>query len=276
MSEYLNRQVNIHDPGFVAHYDELPLWSAYAGTLLLRHVPLWSGCSALDIGCGAGFPLLELAQRLGAGSHVYGIDLWEAALERARAKARQWNVANVTVIPGDAAHLPLPDESIDLIVSNLGVNNLADAGAVFAECRRVARPGAIFALTTNLQGHMREFYAVVFAALESMRADHLILGLQRHIEQRATIPALAAALEQAGFQIIRTVEELAELRFADGSAMLRHWFITLAFLPTWRDALEGPELESLFRDIEGRLNDRARDAGELRLSVPLAYLEARA
>ncbi|NWG19143.1 MAG: class I SAM-dependent methyltransferase [Chloroflexi bacterium] len=276
MSDYLNHQVNIHDPAFVAHYDELPLWSAYAGALLLRHVPLRRGCVALDIGCGAGFPLLELAQRLGAGSHVYGVDPWEAALDRARAKARQWQVANVTLIPGDAASLPLPNESIDLIVSNLGVNNLADGVAVFAECRRVARPGAVVALTTNLQGHMQEFYTVAFAALESARADHLIPRLQRHIEQRATIPALAAALEAAGFQMTRTAEETAELRFADGSAMLRHWFIKLAFLPAWRDALAGPDMAALFSDIEARLNAHARHAGELRLSIPLAYLEARA
>jgi arsenite methyltransferase len=71
-------RLNVELTGF---YDELPLWSAPFGIKLLEEVPLRKNIRALDIGFGTGFPLLELAQQLGASSVVYGIDPWEEAVE---------------------------------------------------------------------------------------------------------------------------------------------------------------------------------------------------
>ena len=68
-------------------YDELPLWSAMFGLLMLEHLPL-RGRTVLDVGCGTGFPLIELAERLGAGCRVDGIDTWKEALDRAQEKIR--------------------------------------------------------------------------------------------------------------------------------------------------------------------------------------------
>ena len=81
----------------VALFDELPLWSALAGQLLLEHVPL-DARRVLDVGCGAGFPLFELAERLGEGARVVGVDPWAAALRRAGAKRSAWPVANAHII----------------------------------------------------------------------------------------------------------------------------------------------------------------------------------
>ena len=106
MLGYLAFKADLSTPEAVAAYDELPLWSALFGALLLREVPLRPDSVALDVGCGTGFPLLELAERLGPASRVYGIDPWEAALERARLKAQAWGVANVEIVQGDAAAMP--------------------------------------------------------------------------------------------------------------------------------------------------------------------------
>jgi ubiquinone/menaquinone biosynthesis C-methylase UbiE len=65
-----------------------------------------------------------------------------------------WGVGNVALIDGDATQMPFPDRSFDLIVSNLGLNNFDDPVTAMAEYRRVARPGALLALATNLQGTM--------------------------------------------------------------------------------------------------------------------------
>lgn len=91
--------------------------------MLLRYVRLGAGLVALDIGYGTGILLLELAQRLGPQAHVYGVDLWAAALERAEQKAAVWGVSNITLLHADAGSIPLPNASVDLIVSNLGINN---------------------------------------------------------------------------------------------------------------------------------------------------------
>jgi len=138
-------------------YDELPLWSAMFGLLMLEHVPL-RAATALDVGCGTGFPLIELAERLGAGSRVDGIDTWKEALDRAREKILARGLSNVSVHRCSAAGMPFGDAVFELIVSNLGLNNFEDRASALRECRRVAKAGAVLAITTNLRGHMREFY----------------------------------------------------------------------------------------------------------------------
>ncbi len=272
--QFLNPPLDLNAADVVNTYDELPLWSALFGVLLLQHVPLRAGMVALDIGCGTGFPLLELARRLGPTARVVGIDPWKAALSRARRKAQIWGVRNVSVVPADAAALPLPDASVDLIVSNLGVNNMADIGVVLRECRRVARPEATLALTTNLVGHMREFYAIF---TDLLRRDHDTAALQRleaHIAHRATVSGLTAQLWRAGFAVGRVVEDEVMLRFADGTALLQHSFIKLAFLPAWLDVVEPRQQRATFERLEAALNAFAVNGGELLLTIPCAYIEA--
>src|SRR3979409_273901 len=105
-----------------ADYDELPLWSAPFGQLLLEHVPLRRGMRVLDLACGTGFPLLELAPRLGPTAFAVGVDPWRAGVLRASSKRRAHRIANAVAVIADAAKLPLRSDSIDLIVSTLGVD----------------------------------------------------------------------------------------------------------------------------------------------------------
>jgi SAM-dependent methyltransferase len=115
-------EFDLNDPRVVDVYDDLTIWSAVVGQFLLRHLPLDANAKVLDVGCGTGFPAVELAQRLGPTAHVTGIDLWAAALARAGRKAKVWGVGNVTFIDGDATSMPFPENSFELIVSNLGLN----------------------------------------------------------------------------------------------------------------------------------------------------------
>jgi ubiquinone/menaquinone biosynthesis C-methylase UbiE len=276
MSEYLNEKpLDWCDPQRVAMYDELPLWSAMAGLLLLEHVPLAPGARVLDVGFGTGFPLLELAQRLGPGSLVAGIDPWAEAGKRATAKAGVLGITNVEMVTGDAASMPWPDGHFGLIVSNLGLNNFADPHAALRECYRVARPGATIAIATNLRGHMCEFYEVFEATLRELRRDHDLERLQTHVDHRATVEGVKAMLRAAGFVAGRHELQTMTMRFADGSAMLRHTFIRVAFLDGWRQVLCGREEVGFFQQLEANLNRRAHEQGELRLTIPLAYVEGR-
>lgn len=260
--------IDLTDPATVSAYDDLPLWSAMAGLLLLAHVPLRPGTCALDVGCGTGFPAIELAERLGPESRVHGLDPWTAALVRARAKASARGVAHVAFDEGDAGRMPYPDRHFDLVVSNLGLNNFPDPDAALAEVARVLRPDGVLALTTNLQGHMAEYYAVFADVLARTGAEREPGALSRHTAHRATIEGLSALLGRAGFRVTKVEHAEHVLRFANGRALFAHWFIRLGFLDGWRACVAPGREAEVFAALEQAL------AAPLRLTVPFAYVEA--
>jgi len=267
-------RIDLNDRETVSAYDELPLWSSMFGLLLLKHLPLRRHATVLDVGCGTGFPLLELAGRLGSTCRVHGIDPWGEALKRARLKARLRQVRGVGLCQGDAAALPFPDGQFDLVVSNLGINNFSDPEAAIRECRRVLRRGARLALTTNLQGHMEEFYAVFESTLLEMGLLEAITALRAHIRHRATVEGLAALFERTGFRVSEVREEKGSMRFLDGSALLEHYFIRLGFLDGWKAVLRPEEQERALSRLEANLNVFSESRGELALTIPMAYVEA--
>ena len=274
MTKYLT-PVDLSDPSFASVIDEVSLWSARFGIFLLRHLELQRGIHVLDVGCGAGFPLFELAHVHGDSCQLTGVDTWAVALGRAEEKRKAYGLHNVRLIEADAARLPLPDAHFDLIVSNLGVNNFDDPKAALAECARVAKPQARIVLTTNVKGHMREFYALYRETLTE-------LGLTRHMDRltenedhRATKESLAEQVEESGFQVERLIEEPFEMRFVDGKALLQHALTRFGFLSGWRKVVDPSEEERVFADLEHRLTQLAFRSGELRMTIPMLYLEGR-
>ena len=254
----------------VALYDELPLWSALAGELLLEGVTLSGVRRVLDLGCGTGFPLLELAERLGRGSFVAGLDPWAEALARARTKIERWSVG-AAVVRGSGTRMPFREGAFDLVVSNLGVNNFEDAAGALRECRRVLKPGGALGLSSNLVGHMRELYAAFERVLLEAGDRGALERLARHVAQRATVASLRAGLASAGFRVTMVREREAVLRFANADALFTHHFVRFGFLPAWVEIAGSAALASLGAELDRIAS--AEDA--IRLTVPLAYLEAR-
>lgn len=260
-------------PSHVALYDELPLWSAYAGALLLEHVPLEARC-ALDLGCGAGFPMLELAERLGRQARVVGVDPWAEALVRAQAKCRVWGVHNASPVRGDGAGLPFRDGAFGLITSNLGINNFPDPEGTLRECRRVLEPTGTLALTSNIQGHFAQWYAAFAEELESRGDRPALERLRKHVAHRATVDALSSRLAQGGFRVEATHTHSITLRFRESAAVLEHHFMRLGFAAGWRE-VAGAQAESVLAAVCARLDAAARSAGEVRLTVPLVLMLAK-
>jgi ubiquinone/menaquinone biosynthesis C-methylase UbiE len=253
-------------------YDEASLWSAQAASLLLDAVPM-TARRVLDVGCGAGFPLLELAERLGPGTLAAGLDPWRAAFDRARAKRDAWPVPQAWLVRGDGAAMPFRDGAFDLVVSNLGVNNFADPDGAFAECRRVLEPGGALVLSSNLVGHFREFYDV-FAELLARTGDHEAQErLRVHVAHRATVAGLRAALGRHGFRVETVTGCETTWRFRDGSALLAHHFMRLGFVQAWQEVAGGPDAS--LEPLRAALDERAA-GGPLSFTVPLAAIVARA
>jgi ubiquinone/menaquinone biosynthesis C-methylase UbiE len=257
-------------------YDELSLWSSHFGDLLLRHLELRPGIEILDLGCGTGFPLFELAMIHGAESHVVGLDPWTDAIERARSRQEYHQLPNVTIVEGDGAAIPFPEKSFDLIVSNLGINNFTDPAAVLAECRRVIRPEGRIVITTNLDGHMRELYEIYAETLHELKLEIYLSSLEANRAHRGTVASHSALLESAGFRITRIYEEAFHMRYVDGTALLNHFLTRIGFLEGWTNVVNVADRQRVLQLLERKLNERAALDGELRMTIPMLYLEAEA
>ena len=99
------------------------------------------GETVLDLGCGAGIDVLLSARRVGPAGMAYGLDMTEEMLDLARAHAREAGVSNAEFRRGRIEAIPLPDRSVDVVISNCVINLSTDRAAVFAETFRVLRPG---------------------------------------------------------------------------------------------------------------------------------------
>jgi SAM-dependent methyltransferase len=101
---------------------------------------LRDGETVLDLGSGGGIDVLLSARRVGPGGKAYGLDMTDEMLTLARANAAEAGAQNVEFLQGHIEAIPLPDESVDVIISNCVINLSADKAAVFAESFRVLRP----------------------------------------------------------------------------------------------------------------------------------------
>ncbi len=151
-------------------------------------IELRAGETVLDLGSGGGIDVLLSAKRVGPTGKAYGLDMTDEMLALARENQRQAGVTNVEFLKGEIENIPLPDGSVDVIISNCVINLSADKDRVLAEAFRVLKPGGRFAVSDVV---------VRGAVPEAIRQSMLlwvgcIAGAMEENEYRAK-------LERAGF-----------------------------------------------------------------------------
>ena len=108
---------------------------------------LHEGETVLDLGSGGGIDVLLSARRVGPNGMAYGLDMTDEMLELARRNQREAGVENARFLKGTIEEIPLPDSSVDVIISNCVINLSGEKSRVFTEAARVLRPGGRFAVT---------------------------------------------------------------------------------------------------------------------------------
>jgi SAM-dependent methyltransferase len=170
---------------------------------------LAEGETVLDLGSGGGIDVLLSARRVGPTGKAYGLDMTEEMLDLARRNQREAGIANAEFLKGTIEEVPLPDGSVDAVISNCVINLSADKPAVFREAARVLRAGGRLALTDVIADPGMD---------DATRSD--LAQWTGCIAGALTEHEFRAGLEAAGFEGVEIVETHRVHEHA-GSAIVR-------------------------------------------------------
>jgi arsenite methyltransferase len=271
---YLDTNFDLTSPSLIETLDELPFWSAPFGIKLLQHVCLKKNMTVLDIGFGTGFPLTELAMRLGNTSRVFGIDPWDTAIKRTEKKIRNYHISTIKILRGGAEEIPLEDNTVDLITSNNGINNVADTQKVYQECSRIMKKGGQFIQTINTDKSFSEFYSILEKVLIDMDMPEAVEHMTTHIEaKRKPLREILEISHKNNFDVENVIHDQFEYRFVDGTTMFNHYFIQLAFLDSWKKLVPSKKQKEVFEEVERMANLVAEKKGSFIATVPFMVID---
>ena len=211
---------NLYDEGQTAGIPATALLASLGCGNPTALAELHEGETVLDLGSGGGIDVLLSAKRVGPTGKAYGLDMTEEMLALAEENRKKAGATNVTFLKGEIERIPLPDSSVDVIISNCVINLSADKGQVLREAFRVLKPGGRFAVSdVVVRGELPD---VVRKSMELWVG--CVAGALEEQEYRAL-------LVQAGFEHI-DLEVTRAYAFDDAAAFLEGSGVNVPALAT--------------------------------------------
>src|SRR5262245_10723431 len=181
----------------------LPIWSRRFGKMLLRELQLPPKAMVLDVGCGTGYPSLEILRRMDEQGRIIAIDTSSPLLDEARTKAGK--LSGKRIFFRSESQLPklsFADEVYDLVIANAGLQQLEDPEPAVRECARVAKIGGRVISTYPLAGTFGEFYDLFREVLVKGDYKDAIDRLDAHLTRYPPLEQAVAWFEDAGLSEI--------------------------------------------------------------------------
>jgi SAM-dependent methyltransferase len=233
-SKNITPQALLHAKAWAEVYELIDLQLSPLGLRAIEALSLGSGDTVLDIGCGAGQTLLQLAERVGTEGQVIGVDVAPLLLEIAGRRTEP--LSQVRLIQADAQNLDLQSESMDAVFSRFGVMSFDDPVAAFSNFRRLLKPSGTLAFSCWRSLHENEL-------------DHLPLsaaGIQSTVDESpfsfAAPEHVSRTLEAAGFReiIIQSHDEKVSSGDLDATTC-----VLLRVGPLGKIVRENPALQAI-------------------------------
>jgi arsenite methyltransferase len=211
-----------------------------------------------------------MTQRFGEDSKIYGMDIWESGLKKCQEKIRVLDLKNVTIFEQDASTIPLENNSIDLITSNLGINNFEQKEVVLAECLRVLKKEGHLSIATNTMETFKELFDIFSAVIKEEKID---IDPNLFTKNRGTKESIIDEIEAIGFTCSKIVSSQTNMRFTNAMAVLDHRLIRIGFMASWEGIIPEKKQKIFFEKVLFKIDDVIQKEGEFRMGIPVLYLE---
>lgn len=254
-------------------FDEVNLWSAPFGKLMLENIPMQKGMTIVDLGFGTGFPLIELSQRFGEESKIYGIDIWAEAINRTKSKIEVLELNNIEILEESASEIKIQNDTVDLITSNLGVNNFEEREKVYSEIYRILKTGGVLSITTNPTGTFEQLFDQFQLVMEGMNLKAGISKLKTYIERRRNVNEIIQEIESFNLRNVKKVKETTNMRFVNSQCLFDHSLMRIGFRAGWDELIDEVDSKRFYAMLQTKIDEVIAKNGEFKMDIPMLYLE---
>jgi len=235
-------------------YDEeiLPIWSLRFGRMLLRGLEVPPKSMVLDVGCGTGYPSLEILKHMDDQGRIIAIDPIGPLLDIARKKSGELAGKRLffrTEPP--VAKLAFADDVYDLVVSNVSILLLDEPATAISEFSRVTKPGGRVIVTLPLKGTYDEFFDIYREVLTKNDKNEILERLERYISQTPDVDDVISWFEEAELSDPDVEIETFSLLFKSSREFFFSPVIEYGPLSSWKEvAGKGTEMQEIFWHIK--------------------------
>jgi ubiquinone/menaquinone biosynthesis C-methylase UbiE len=249
-----------------ASYEDflVPAMFAPFAERLVEDAHVSPGARVLDVACGTGAVTRAAARRAGRSGSVTGADFGEPTLAIARSRAAEPGAAPIEWVQADAAALPFPDGTFEIVLCQQGLQFFADRHAALAEAARVLAPGGTVAVATWKELERAPFGAVADALERHLGPD--AGAMMRSPFALADGEELAGLLEAAGFREVEVREQTIECTWASHAEFAPRAIAAGPIAPLF-DVAPEPARRAVADDVAAALASYATPAGELRMPM---------